>query len=511
MDAALSGSLEDIHKLMKDPQCLQGRNLLGQSPVHVAILRPKVLSILLQVCEDLDIADHGGKTPLDYAAAYGCSESLFLLLENGAQPVRNQHVYFFRQAFIWGQWELMTNAMTFLKTRRSFPARYLQNGINNLMIAACSQNEIAMKLTSEIFDKLLELGVDKHLIVEEGDTLMHRALSARNAVTLFAKGFEYIEATNSRGWTALMSSIDRRRGEVTEAILERDGNVHYQDSLGLSPLHLASSIGFEMRPGWGNHAMIESFVSPSLRCLARLIAQGADPLCRDKCRCACSYGGCSPILHLLVRARANLEDPEYGKSNYQWVLEWLLTLSELQGTAIARKVLLELLRLREFHRAEMTHVCRESSGGRFMESEEIDEILDEERYLISDLDCTMKHWEQKLDDLPIEETWLGIANEFRFVEKEPIILPSEDLESSLCTDEHSERDSHIAPVNSNRAVTSREYLHWVEFVYKYREAYDCPIQVNQEWYEKRKYWANRQIEVLGDPQTPKSCYRCKSY
>ena len=43
---------------------------------------------------------------------------------------------------------------------------------------------------------------------------------------------------------------------------------------------------------------------------------------------------------------------------------------------------------------------------------------------------------------------------------------------------------------------SQVYLSWVENFYKDRELYDYPTQIDEAWFNKRKYWATRQADVL---------------
>ena len=58
---------------------------MRQTVVHLAILQPKRLIQLLESGVDVDCVDNRGRTPLMYAAAYGSSESVILLVEYGAQ------------------------------------------------------------------------------------------------------------------------------------------------------------------------------------------------------------------------------------------------------------------------------------------------------------------------------------------------------------------------------------------------------------------------------------------
>ncbi|KGO78339.1 hypothetical protein PITC_059520 [Penicillium italicum] len=341
---------DEIRTFVQDPRSLQGTNLLGQSPVHVAVLRPAALSIIVRVFGDLDMPDLGGKTPLEYAAAYGSTESMLILLESGANPVRGQHIPFLQIALVKGHWELFSDAVVFFRKQRTFSESFLQDQLKHLMNEALNLRVLG----SKGFCTFLGLGIDMRTVSEDGNTLLHFAESAENVAALFSTASEFIDDPNDHGRTALMTSIEKKKLEVSKAIVQKGCNINHQDNMGLSALHIASKV------------------------MAK------------------------------------------------W-LTWLLTLSELRGQVIGRKALLDLIRLKEFQRAELTHVCTANHHSNFrvyLDEDEIDEILDEEKETIWQLEVTMEEWKRKLDDFPVEETWLGMLNEFCPVNYKP--PPSQD-------------------------------------------------------------------------------------
>jgi ankyrin repeat protein len=89
MDTILSGYVAEVSELLQNSRSLQGSNCLGQTAAHVAVLRPKILSMLLDLSPVFDARDIDGNSPLVYAAAYGCLESVVLLLRAGANPLND--------------------------------------------------------------------------------------------------------------------------------------------------------------------------------------------------------------------------------------------------------------------------------------------------------------------------------------------------------------------------------------------------------------------------------------
>lgn len=72
MDTIVFGSVAEVSALLQNSQSLQRSNCLGQTAFHMAVLRPKILSMLLDLSPDFDAGDIDGNSPLVYAAAYGC-------------------------------------------------------------------------------------------------------------------------------------------------------------------------------------------------------------------------------------------------------------------------------------------------------------------------------------------------------------------------------------------------------------------------------------------------------
>jgi len=521
IDAILCGTIDEIENILTISQyLLRESNLLGQTPIHAAVLRPNVLLRIITLCQDMDTRDdYRGGTPLDYAAAYGQTESLIILLEHGADPFDGQHMSFFRYAEYWSQWHLMSEAFAFLKANGEYSDSVLQHEAENILLRC---QHIA-SLPPEGFTTMVNLGIDtwNHVFFQNDDTLLHRVASEAFARILLEKGFQNIDLGNKQGQTALISSTGNGWYDVSRVILERGCNVNHQDDLGFSALHIIcgniKTMNFHMLARDFGHA-------------AKLLQCGADPLSRDKCRCPCSTNGCSPILELLHQQTLCKEPFIHSCSHdkgYVWVLELLLMLNEFQGPDITRKVLLDLIRFNEFQKAKMTHVCRRNhcSVGDRSTQEDVDIILEEQNQSISDLNQKMKEATLKFANSSIEETWLSVVGDFHLhnrpepdliwslwdpstgyfnanQQKVPLIPLSMTCEASqgdVYTDEIGDEYWELfeLPFSSHSIKPSQLYSSWVQGVYDLRwSGFEGVFKIDKKWYETRKYWADRQAEVL---------------
>ncbi|GAQ03699.1 hypothetical protein ALT_1020 [Aspergillus lentulus] len=214
--------------------------------------------------------------------------------------------------------------------------------------------------------------------------------------------------------------------------------------------------------------------------------------------------------------------------------------SESRGETTAQKALAELVRAIEFERAGITHVCcqRTAFSRGPMEEEEIDEILDEEKDFISELNDTMEQFVQSIDDGSIEENWLKTMVSFHAPETDNennlwSWATWKGVSSSMSNNWSSPPPWHSSkmqdynnrpirastasavneprywidktcdefrreqgPITMQRIRISRLYSAWVEYFYRNQALHDYPTRIGKEWHERRKYWATRQAEIL---------------
>jgi hypothetical protein len=137
-----------------------------------------------------------------------------------------------------------------------------------------------------------------------------------------------------------------------------------------------------------------------------LLANGADALCEDSCRCPCSPNGCLPSA-LLIYSYNDL----FPARVPVWSIALLNLLLEHRRPTEAKRILLSFIRKAKFDEMEMTHVCCGRYRGwcsarSFQEPishEDVDEILNEESEYVEIMENEMalssaKGYETLLDD-----------------------------------------------------------------------------------------------------------------
>ncbi|KAJ5364704.1 uncharacterized protein N7496_010417 [Penicillium cataractarum] len=225
MDSVLCGSNAEISKFLEHLECLEGKNFLGQTAFHLAVLRSDVLSLLLETHSDFggtgfNEPDIDGNSPLTYAAAYGCTESVRILLEAGANPLKGGHLDFIEWALNWNHWDVAAEALTLLRATARASDGFIQSELHHLMSARQGNPE-----SSEL-GKMLNLGVDKNMLFEDGKTLLHHAPNSEWIDHLFDAGFQQIDHSDSNGETALMTFFPDWSGQIAN-ILARGCNPNF--------------------------------------------------------------------------------------------------------------------------------------------------------------------------------------------------------------------------------------------------------------------------------------------
>ncbi|KAL4960356.1 uncharacterized protein BDV14DRAFT_182803 [Aspergillus stella-maris] len=127
---------------------------------------------------------------------------------------------------------------------------------------------------------------------------------------------------------------------------------------------------------------------------------------RDNCLCACSEGGCTPLLRLLKSFYEEIPYPHYIIKS--WEIVYRLT-----GTSANRVTVSAAIRFFTFERLGMTHTCHRRYREKVerLDSEEISEIREEDFASIARLDELMLEFDQIYDELGVsmgvflKESW----------------------------------------------------------------------------------------------------------
>jgi ankyrin repeat protein len=388
-EAVLLGSLESVNKWIPRSD-KDERNFLGQTPIHLAISNSRHLRALINAGHDLDAVDNYGFTPLMYAAATNQEECLRVLLEADANPMLRdtlQKRTFMHYAAISGHWNLILRviyqmkAVAEKKTTESwaqcatilyyvfYPDYHQDREVSfQQLLAMCG----SVNFTFDHRGNLKEL---------QNNTLLHHVRSANDIEVLLEQGFTLVNHVNGTGQHALMSAVLKQRNpDVVRRLLDAGAEINLNDNSHYTILYYV--LDKLQRP-------YEKFKTMDIARI--LLANGADVLCRDSCRCPCSPNGCLPsalLQHVVCEGI-------FSAGVTVWSLEWLSLALEYRGKSEAKTILLSFIRKRKFDEMEMTHVCctRNHISLLFrrpsMSDEDIDDILDEESEFVQILEDEM--------------------------------------------------------------------------------------------------------------------------
>lgn len=167
------------------------------SALHMAVIQEEQIgdniSNLLQVWENVDIADSRGRTALYWASLLGDAELVDILLDHGANP----------------------NA---IDCQGSTPLH-----------AFLSRSDFSWSIA----DSLLASGTNLHVYNNFGNSVLHEAAYAGNTTALLKllfKGEIDINKKNNRGLTALHIASSYGNVEVSQCLLEAGADVDTRDS-----------------------------------------------------------------------------------------------------------------------------------------------------------------------------------------------------------------------------------------------------------------------------------------
>ena len=404
LEAILTESKEQVQSLTSKIPLDDQENLLGQSAVHLAVYRPHHLDLLLNIGANINARDKYGITPLMYAAAIGNHEIAIRLLEFGADPFltacRNQ-------SFL--QITLAQNRpntfIAILKHIRQYPAtsKFPFRDLLALGLAALIYERYHISGDEPItVQALLEWGANPDVLCFDHrghltGTLLHHIRDIPMVKSIILHGFTRFNYPDHAGAHALHSTCVRPNPTLMELLLDGGSSVNHQNREGDTTLHMVSQhLKFDiMATADTKHESYEERARV-IDCIKLLLRRGADSCLGDSCQCACSRSGCTPSNRLL---KEHFMTSSCRKDI--WALEFYSAVEEVCGFEKAKKCLLDMLRLVKFEELEITHTCRQESffftslnGDTAIEQEEVEEIFDEERVTIQDLEDDMLLIEQ---------------------------------------------------------------------------------------------------------------------
>ncbi|HYT69293.1 MAG TPA: ankyrin repeat domain-containing protein [Vicinamibacterales bacterium] len=243
MDAALSGRLADVRRILDSGADVNAHSGGGVTPLMCAVHDPRISALLIARGADVRARTETGVTALNIAAAYdGARDTVKLLLDRGADV---------NAATKSGKTPLIAasaggdvaKVRLLLDRGARLDARIEPIGVTALHYAAFVGDENMVRL-------LLQRGADVNARVPGfGNTtaLMESSFAGFDEVTrVLVAGGASLNLQDEEGRTALMYSVWRDPGysDVVELLLKAGADTGLATSTGLTALGLANQYGY---------------------------------------------------------------------------------------------------------------------------------------------------------------------------------------------------------------------------------------------------------------------------
>lgn len=410
------------------------KNSLSQTALHVAAMYAlQTMEVLVEAGYRLDETDRFGVTPFAWACSHAYSfdgealatvikaaidtgtydpqaicEMWAHVMERSAEecqltPLLMGVQYFQRVGFHAFTRDLCCQALGRFMDRDadhgSGSSKY-EPQISKLLSIVLSDALVCEELTIIKNDLNLRFSDTFWLVTEEKwlrhapcrveDHLIQRLRLGSHVTALIKHGLDlakYVDHFQRNAFYLFVQSVYLDpEASVIRALLACGVDPNHQDHRGHTPLHLFLRYTRRRRHG----------LLAQAKTLSKLIANGACPTIRDKCRCACAPNGCLATWM------------EIRLSGRELPLRAILQLSvvEFHSSHMAREVVLELIRRAKHELFGIPHWCctRKSKEpfdfAAHLPSDDIDEIWKDEEDHIRNLDLEMElHNEEVLEDL----------------------------------------------------------------------------------------------------------------
>jgi hypothetical protein len=433
-EAILIDSADTVKKRLDRSTTELDQNNLHQSSVHLAVWRPQHLEALLEEGFDVNAQDWTGRTPLMYAASAGSVDVAISLLRHGADPWIQDNLFgshgFLNYASRSGHWEFIMAVLDFIRQSTLFSADEVQTLLNMAIVLWAGAG---IERRQKDLPLLLNWGADPEIRFTDmwrffkasGNTLLHCITSPADLNALVAGGFKSFNHPNSTGSHGLMAvarlqtsifSLEPHIPHLVPTCIKLGSRVNHQDHMGRTTLHIVMEVIWE---SFLFHPFNDCRLrSNALNCAEVLLANDADPFLGDHCRCACSRNGCTPG-HILLKEHLQIDDSEdyetYPLGQYVLVFEFFELLGNAQSFEYTKTILRDIARLRRFEELELTHTCcrkprkyiKAYKGEEWtkLDEDEVVEIRDEEKELITTLETELQDMELGWDSDVINEVW----------------------------------------------------------------------------------------------------------
>ncbi|KAK7893841.1 hypothetical protein LTR67_006542 [Exophiala xenobiotica] len=513
MASIMANDKNQMDQLLQKSCSLLERNYLGQTALHLAVLRPKLLVHLVVRFDNLDVdmPDRHGVTPLMYAATYGEDESVITLLRAGANLWKRNdlnHRNFLDFALGREKWNVLYRTIQDCKLLYS-PSRS-QSIVDYVTVCLLMAYTCPLDRSTHL-RRLLSSGADPNVTCPDGSTLLHHVREPDEAEALFEAGFRRINDPDKGGVLPLMKLVHHSCPTLVQKCLERGASVSDQDDQGWTVLHYAvQELLFTPLHTHGDRSSHEETrrACAVITIIRLLLRHGADPRARDYCPCACSQAGCTPSTVLLGNSRF----PFFGDYSNSWTLEWVQVISETVPERVCREicrvVLIEMVRAMRFRLTELVHVCCRRSLWSRVTDDDIDNILDEQSIEIQELDDCLEILDT--GEIPdYTETWIQELAKYVTEYKAPA-SGAQDFDAvdffarryvvDTKRDEFRSKMVEFGPdwttADMIRRINIQAYMDWVAYCYDHKAEFAQCAEMDEDWRERRIRSALRLRQVL---------------
>ncbi len=376
--------------LRNSPSSVWERNILGQTPLHLAAGWPLGVARLLEAGADINTLDNHSLTPLLYACSAQCLNAIQQLLAEGS--ALRSHIDQGHSRSVCSALELALPRSTcniniigvLIKAPSARRKQLLKLATEILPAERIKDSHITEGRTldecaSDVYDALKHIGIAMPVAIyshsRELGTVFHmKTLVCRAADQLFDAGFRDIEGYNARGLTPLMA-------------------LHFVNLFGSPHPHLffwfvskgASLLTFQRNRNWhALHYIAAQFceicahrwttdadkdshrLTPHINGISYTVTQSGNAALvariSDHFSCACSSAGFTISISVIKAYSSSIRrfNPEYIStwlpgSRLEYVDFWL-SLVQLEPTVVA-EIIVEVLRLILFEELGLSHTC----------------------------------------------------------------------------------------------------------------------------------------------------------
>lgn len=438
---ALEGNPKKIDFLLTNHHdTINEINLLHQTPLHLAVGHPSCVALLLKASGSklINLPDSEGRRPMEYA--------LFRCLFDTRTGDKQYHDGSLRSHGDTGL-NVLLNADCMITKIESWPVdRYhskrslcvecLREVLEHLVrrrerlkgLAANRLPRMQAKALGVFSPSVLDsnvirviqaldqwgISVPPSLQVSGSDregrdemtSAYHKFYGPVSFSTLWSLGFRDLDIPDMDGLTPLMSWCKKYGWDMTDTeasrcswSIERGADLWKLAPDGVSTIvhELYSTIGQMSPPPEGNDEDSRRHVFNLTRKLSH-----RDP--RDNCHCACSPGGCTPFVRYL---QAVFRQPYIDSPSR--LIEKLPRIMTETHTSVTKGQMLFAIRYFTFEMLGIRHTCCHANSQDFhlhRQNEEVDELRQEDGFLVARLEDLVADFEVELDQM-VQERYVN--------------------------------------------------------------------------------------------------------